>query len=392
MSHTQFYDKSLSLVVVITSTNWHEPPRIRHQVTRQLTRFYNVLYIEKNLKNRNDHIEQINERQIVYSPGMAFNIPLRLNANEPLTHHLVNIHFKRKIIAFAKQFNPVQMFLVNFVYDFFEVMRSDVFAYKIYFCFDEFPKMRRRKKKRNFLKNYYQKNLFQLYENKVAHYSDICLTTHIPLKDKLKNICLTKMFYPGHEFSNGIIQQINIRKGEKKYPIKLGFMGYITYNLLFDWINEISNNPDFELYMIGPLHKINENDIPNYKNITFTGPLYKEKLYKMLTSFNVLLMPYNPEIPEVNIQTVSNKFFQYVATGKPIVISNMEHYINLPYGIYYKADSKNDFINKIYQAYEEDCKEYVNLRLKIAAENTWDKRGNELHDYIESSLNRRGKK
>jgi len=379
----KFKDTTLPLAVVVTSTPWHEPPRIRHQLTRQLTRFYNVLYIEKNLKNRNDHIEQIHERQIVYSPGMACNIPLRLNANEPLTHHLVNSYFKRKIIAFAKQFNPGQMFLVNFVYDFFEIMRSGVFDYKIHVCYDEFPKMRRRKEKPNFIKKIYQQRLFQNYENHTVRKADICLVTHKVLIKKLyryNNKCI--QFLPGHEFK--CINKIHTKNIKKK--INIGFMGFINWRLQFDWLNRLVNEPDMQLTLIGPFEKETPNIFTNYKKIVHFNFLKDGQLFDELNKCDVFIMPFDPEIPEVEILTINNKIYQYLASGKPVVISNLPNYIQLGEGIIYKATSSSDFINKIRQAYNEDCQEYVDLRLKIAAENTWDKRGDELYKIITTAI------
>ena len=42
----KFSDNSLPHVVCLTSTKWKDFPRIRHQITRQLKRFCNVIYIE----------------------------------------------------------------------------------------------------------------------------------------------------------------------------------------------------------------------------------------------------------------------------------------------------------------------------------------------------------
>jgi len=41
-----FDDPSLPLAVVAAATRWEEPPRMRHDVTRQLMRWLNVLYVE----------------------------------------------------------------------------------------------------------------------------------------------------------------------------------------------------------------------------------------------------------------------------------------------------------------------------------------------------------
>ncbi len=65
-----FADISRDLVVVTTVTPWNEPPRIRHQVTRQLCRFYNVLYVELFPRDRGSaSVRRINDNLIVTQVG-----------------------------------------------------------------------------------------------------------------------------------------------------------------------------------------------------------------------------------------------------------------------------------------------------------------------------------
>ncbi len=55
-----FKDKTKDIVVIVTRTEWDEVPRFRHQVTRQLIRFYNVIYIVKRIDNTNEQVEMLN--------------------------------------------------------------------------------------------------------------------------------------------------------------------------------------------------------------------------------------------------------------------------------------------------------------------------------------------
>jgi hypothetical protein len=66
----------------------------------------------------------------------------------------------------------------------------------------------------------------------------------------------------------------------------------------------------------------------------------------------------------------------------------MPHYIQMPRGVIYKAKTAQEFIEKIYHSYNEDSTELIQLRLKIAAENTWDKRGDELFKIIQDAVNK----
>jgi hypothetical protein len=81
-----------------------------------------------------------------------------------------------------------------------------------------------------------------------------------------------------------------------------------------------------------------------------------------------------------------SKLYQYIASGKPIVMSQLPNFIELPYGVVYTADSADDFVCKIRNASEEDCDEYCEIRFKIASENTWKMRGEQLHTFLKDSL------
>ena len=98
-------------------------------------------------------------------------------------------------------------------------------------------------------------------------------------------------------------------------------------------------------------------------------------------------MPYDISFRGPITTTAPNKFFQYLAVGKPVVISDMPNFIDMPYGVICRAKTAEGFVKKIRQAYEEDSNELINMRLKIAQENTWNKRGDMLYVIIQKGLN-----
>jgi hypothetical protein len=384
-----FKNYKLPLAVVVTYTDWHEPPRIRHQVTNQLTRFYNVIYVVKQLENKKDSVEKISDRLIVYIPGINLfkfeRFYQRLFANDPLTHYLVDYYFTKKILHFLNRYNSNKIILINFIYDFVEIMKLKLFDYKIYICFDEFPKMQRRSKKRNKILMWYQTRLFQFYEKVVSRKANKCLATHYPLRNKILNFNKeTEFFPPGHEFK--IISK-NYKLISRKEKISVGYMGYINYRLKLEWISEILKNRDMVLNLIGPKERFDFNMFKSNKNINYISSLRGQSLLEKLKEMDVLIIPYDPELPEKLIQTAPNKLFQYIAAAKPIVISNLPHFMQFPHGVIYFANDEKEFVNKIREAYKEDNNNLIQLRLKIASENTWNIRGNRLFNIINSSLN-----
>lgn len=383
-----FIEKNLPIVIVITRTKWDEVPRIRHQITRQLVRFFNVIYVEKHVGMQGyghaDQTKRMSKRLIIYSPSLPFPIPGRLFVNDPVTHYIVNADIKRKIIKFIKRFHCEDKILFNFEFDFPEIIKCPSFCFKIYLCNDEFPRMGIEYK--NNLKAWFQCKLLQYYENHVIKNADKCLAVSYPLRDKLKKLNPeTELFLPGHEFK----RTLPIKKqDDKKLPIKISFMGFINRRINSNWLLEILRNEDMFLYLIGPRENFDINLYSRFRNIKFTPFLNSESLQKKLNEMDVLIIPYNmSQKVMINAVTAPNKFFQYLAVGKPVVISDMPNFIKMPYGVIYRAKTAKEFVTKIRRAYEEDNDELVDMRLKIAQENTWDKRGDMLYDIIQKGLN-----
>lgn len=382
-----FIEKNLPTVVVITRTRWNEVPRIRHQITRQLIRFFNVIYVEKSVGIRGyahtDRIKRVSERLIICSPSLPFPIPGRLFTNDPVTHYIVNTYIKRKIIKFIERFHCEDRILLNFEFDFPEIMKSPSFCFKIYLCNDEFPRMGIQYK--NKLKAWFQCKLLQYYENQVNKNADKCLAVSYPLRDKLKKLNPdTELFLPGHEFR--CILPIK-KEADKKLPIKIAFMGFINHRIDSNWLLEILRNEDMFLYLIGPRENFDVNSYSRFSNIKFIPFLTGESLQKRLNEMDVLVMPYMiSQTAMINAVTAPNKFFQYLAVGKPVIISDMPNFIKMPDGVIYRAKTAVEFIKKIRQAYAEDNTDLIRLRLEIAKNNTWDKRGDMLHNIIRKAL------
>ncbi len=385
-----YKDTTLPLIVVVTMSEWDEMPRFRHQVTRQLQRFFNVLYVVKRLNTKQESYHVINDRLAVYRPSIPVPIHPRLYGNIPIAHTLANWLFDRKIQAKMSAIEIGRKILVNFEYDFYKIIKNNGFALKLYICNDEFPQMIAQFS-RNQVKAWYHEKLFNHYEKRVIKLSDYCLTPHSPLVQKIrktnKNV---QLFLPGHEFDLSKIKRISLRK--RKIPIKIGYMGFITYYLLTDWLEEIAKSKDMVLYMIGPIEKFDTTIFNNYSKIHFVEARRGNELLSFLQTMDVLIIPNDAENPAVKVLTVSNKFFQYVASGKPVVISAMPHYIDMPSGVIYKAKNAEDFVEKIRTAFYEDSEDKIKLRYKIALENSWDNRGDILFELITKLINKRAKR
>ncbi|MEI6604274.1 MAG: glycosyltransferase [Verrucomicrobiota bacterium] len=318
-------------------------------------------------------------------------IPTRAYANLPFVNHVENQWHAKKIMHVVRQTNAKSAILVNFVYYFPEIMRYSLFNARVYVCFDEFPKMWRRRSRGNWLRHAYQSRLMQARENRVASTADFCLTPHSGLKRKLETHARdVRMFFHAHEFNT--LWRPEATKGAEHTRkntkcINVAYMGFIHYRLLDQWLLRILDEPDMQLNLIGPVNSHYDISIfSEHPNFVLHAPVSDEPLARLLSSMDVLVMPYDPAIPEVEVLTSTSKLFQYIAVGKPIISSDLPNLMDFPEGVLVKATSPSDFIEKIRLAYEEDCEEYRVLRRGIASENTWDKRGEQLHGYLNELL------
>lgn len=383
----KFSDNSLTTIVIITRDRWKSIPRIRQQIARQLTRFYNVVYVEKHVGfigyNKIDTLEKINDRLIVFSPALPLPIPTRLYLFDPITHFIANIYIKNKINKYLKLTKLESAILFNFEFDFPEIYSSNLFQHKIYFCNDDFPNNIAAPLGK--IKRYYLSSLLHCYEKKVAESATICFAVSYSLVSKLKKYNSTvELYLPGHEFKARSVSKA-IKNDEE--PIKICFMGYVDGRLNKSWLHAILGKCNFKLYLIGPNEHFDKKEFSNYDNIVFVDALSGDALLDKLVNMDVLIMPYDTA-QKTFMDSISapNKLFQYLAAGKPIVTSVMPNFIKLPDGVRYQAVDANDFVDKLILAANEDTDKLIKTRLAIANDNTWGKKGDALYAYIESFL------
>lgn len=383
----EFSDDKLPLVVIVARTYWNESPRIRHHVTRQLMRRFNVLFVElfpcDKTINVGNKIIKHDDRLIVFNPKLSHEPDLRFYANIPFVHVRINYAYLNLIMNVINRINSRDNILISFVYDFPEIFEKNIFSFKIYVCYDEFPKMRRKSKRRNRFKSWYQSRLFQRYENKLTKMTDLCFTPHFPLREKLRKLgAQVEMLFHAHNLN--FIEPCHRREASDK--IHVGFAGYINWRLLDEWLIAILEQDDMILHLIGPNENYDISKLTSYPNMRYESPIPENDLIDRLKDMDVLIMPYNPKLPEVSILTTNSKIFQYIAACRPVIISDLPHYIRMPDGVIYKSNSASNFIDKIRLACEEDCERLVKLRERIASENTWNNRGDMIFRIINRKM------
>lgn len=378
MQLASFKSSELPLAVVVAHTVWNETPRIRHHIVQQLMRWFNVLFIEFFPSIQTDgSFRTISDRLIRYSPQTKRLPSVRLYANDPFTHHLVNKGYNTLITRAAKRFPNTRRILINFAFDFPEIMKNHEFDSKIYICNDEFPRMQKGRRNENSLKRTIRTIIFQWYEDQVARKADRCLTPHYPLREKLKRVnAKVDMLFHAHNYDVRPVQK------QKNEIIKVGYAGFLDWRLIVPWLLRVVSQKDMHLHLIGPVQGENMEKLCSHPEVRYVPPLSEQNLISQLRGMDVLVMPYDEKDPAVSILTTNSKTFQYIAACRPVVISNLTNYIKMPPGVIYKAETSEDFVAKIRIAYNEDCESYIERRAQIACGNTWNKRGDMLYSIL----------
>lgn len=374
-----FLDYKRPLVVLTTVTRWDELPRMRHQVTRQLARFYNVLYVQ--LFAAKDPIK-VSENLIVCGVGKFFKGLQRLFFLIPQ----LEICYKRKVASkigeYVSSLNYKEIQLVNFQFDFPELYDILFIRQSVFILNDEFidRQVQLRESERG--------HLLQRQRD-VLRKSDSVLAVSYPLLARVRNLGYqAEIFFPGVELPRSGLFSPPPEAFKGSRPIKVCFMGYVNARLNIDWLAMLASQNDFEVSLIGPVDGAIKKELSSTSKIKVLPAVEGSKLFSVLAEYHVFVIPYKIDAG-VRACTVPNKFFQYLAVGRPVVISDMPHFIQTRERFTYRATNAKTFMEKIYEATREDNSELHQARMAFAQANSWDSKGDFLHALLERLHQRR---
>ncbi|MEW4922386.1 hypothetical protein [Algibacter sp. 2305UL17-15] len=318
-------------VLVLTKTNWNEAPRIRHQITHLLRENgYNVSYVEKNTYKNIFVSERIEEGIKFFSHAELIHHQLRyFPLIQRLNNFVVKIYLKR--ISKKGQID----FIVNFNYDY--SFLKELFPRKkiitlINDDFEEQSKFGMRKQIRNQVKN-------------TCINSDYVLTVSYPLFDKIKN------------YKEDVAILFPWSKNRYKFPEKsvtirktvlyFGFIGRLDWYM----VEMLVKKTNYNFRFIGPSIKNTDAD-----KISSLKGKYDNFEYVPYTTWENLdlrdvfcsILPYNSDLKSVQACTISNRAFNLLSLGIPLVYADLKNIIEAP----------NTVIrtNKNFKEYDESLK------------------------------------
>lgn len=371
-------------LVITSGTKWEEPPRIRHQIAFEMKKYFKrVLFVESPRHLRYDFeedafielgVRQVDDNIFALRLPKLFVLPKNGHSLIPFLSETLQKNNINKIHNSLVNIGAKNPILINFTYSNHVFHDPNLFPFSVFVLNDDFI---------NKAPNPLIYHLAKRMQDKTARKADMCLAVSIPLLEQVKRVNPhSHLFLPGHNFEEMTIGSSNFYPRQRNRKIQVAFMGYIDGRLDLDWIKHASSQEKIDFYLVGPncLDKEDTKEL-QAQGVIFKQALKGEELFKFLASCDVLTMPYVLNTTTI-AATAPNKMFQYIASGRPIVSSNMPYLLDLPNGVLQKANDEEDFVQKINEAVAMDSEEHVKERFKVASENTWGKRGLELMNII----------
>jgi glycosyltransferase involved in cell wall biosynthesis len=151
----------------------------------------------------------------------------------------------------------------------------------------------------------------------------------------------------------------------------IGYVGFLSSRRLdLEIISHIaSQRKDWNVVLVGPEDDVfKASDLHNMENVHFLGSKEPDTLPTYIKGFDICI---NPQI--VNDATIGNyprKIDEYLAMGKPTIATQTEAMDYFKEHVYL-GKSKEDYIDLIDKALNEDNKELQSSRRTCALSHTW---------------------
>ena len=171
---------------------------------------------------------------------------------------------------------------------------------------------------------------------------------------------------------------------------RIGFFGVIDERTDLELLARIAElRPGFQFIMIGPVVKIDENDLPDRENIHYLGGKKYDELPAYLAGWDAAMMPF--ALNDSTRFISPTKTPEYLAAGKPVVSTPIRDVIR-PYGekgLARIAASGEEFVQAIVEAMAENAIERQLKADAFLANTSWDKTFAEMKNLIEAAIENR---
>ena len=228
-------------------------------------------------------------------------------------------------------------------------------------------------------------------ERELAKDADLVFSTAIGLHETLSAYNQNAVLIP-----NGAAYEIFSKAAEGGLPVPkellglkgkiYGFVGMLQECINYDWLEALAKAcPDGHLVLIGrPLPGVDLSYFKQYKNVHFLGLKKQTELPEYIARFDVCLNLFRAGALSKDVSPL--KFYEYLATGKPIVTAPEPLQVLDYADVVYLAKNADEFIKQCLLAAGEENPVLREKRMRYGKECSWDARVGRM----EEELKKRG--
>lgn len=226
-------------------------------------------------------------------------------------------------------------------------------------------------------------------ERDLAGGADMVFSTAIGLHETLRG------YNPNAEMiPNGaayeVFSRVQFEKGSLPCPDALknlphpvfGFVGMLQECIDYALIESLANaRPDATIFFIGrTLPGVNLDHLKKYSNIVFNGLVPQPELPAFIAQFDVCLNVFRAGALSKDVSPL--KFYEYLATGKPIVSTREPLQVSDFADVTYIVDNETEFLEKCAEAAAENDPEKVQKRLAYGKACSWSERVRQMEEHL----------
>lgn len=335
-----------------------------------------------------NHVKSIGENLFLYTPFVLVHdmIAVRHPALTYLNRRLMTRNVRRVLenLDFAASKR------VSWIDDPFGVLYFGVAreTWRVYECRDnyaEIPGLSSR-----------QKSLVRRLETVGFAEADLVFCTSISLYEAAKDAAPRAFLLP-----NAADTELLMRAQDAETPVAdfmlvlphpiVGYLGTIHEYTDIELMLQIAvARPHWTIVMIGPEQQPSFSRstlftrFRSMPNVKLTGWVKREELPGYCKAFDVCVIPYRID-SAFNWYVNPDKLYEYTAMGKPVVSTDLPE-SRLHRDIIKIANTPEEFIQAIEEWLSEDSPEKVKERLRMARENSWDRRVEQVIALLEEHL------
>ncbi|WP_039764745.1 MULTISPECIES: glycosyltransferase [unclassified Caldicellulosiruptor] len=252
------------------------------------------------------------------------------------------------------------------------------YGFLVYDCID----------KHSEFQGFINKQVVEEMEDELAKKSNVVFTTAEGLYNKLKNLNPKTYLVPnGAEFEhfNKAATKAPVPESMKNIPHPIfGFVGVIHTWIDTQLIEYLaSKRKDWSFVLIGPVGAgVSVDNLKKYKNVYMLGRIDHQILPQYVAQFDVCLNLFKINKLSENVSPL--KFYEYLATGKPIVSTSMPQVEEFPDVVYIGKDY-DEVLQKCEEAISElkdGSNEKMLKRVEYARLTSWDSRVSQIIEIL----------